>query len=102
MPPTPYVNDLAGNADDRALLDMLNAPGELGRPFIMAQDAPRERVRTLTAAFERVLQDQALLAEARAQSLPIDLFGAPESEKIIRALYGASGDLIRRLKDILG
>jgi tripartite-type tricarboxylate transporter receptor subunit TctC len=102
MPPTPYVNDLARSDGDRALLDILNAPGELGRPFIMAQDVPRERVHTLTAAFERALKDETLLAEARAQSLPIDLFSAGESEKIIRTLHGASGELIRRLKDILG
>jgi tripartite-type tricarboxylate transporter receptor subunit TctC len=102
MPPTPYVNDLARNDEDRALLDILNAPGELGRPFIMAQDVPRERVRTLTAAFERALKDETLLAEARAQALPIDLFSAGESEQIIRTLYGAPRELIRRLKDILG
>jgi tripartite-type tricarboxylate transporter receptor subunit TctC len=102
MPPTPYVNALAKNNEDQALLDILNAPGELGRPFIMAQDVPRERVRTLTTAFERALKDEALLEEARAQSLPIDLFSADESEKIIRTLYAASGSLIRKLKDILG
>ena len=101
MRPTPYVNDLAKNDEDRALLDILNAPGELGRPFIMAQDVPRERVRTLTAAFERALKDETLLAEARAQALPIDLFSAQESEQIIRTLYGAPRELIRRLKDIL-
>jgi hypothetical protein len=48
------------------------------------------------------LKDESLLAEARAQSLPIDLFSAVESEKIIRTLYAASGELIRKLKDILG
>jgi tripartite-type tricarboxylate transporter receptor subunit TctC len=101
MPPTPYVNDLAKTDQDRALLDILNAPGELGRPFIMAQDVPRERVRTLTTAFERALKDEALLAEARDQSLPIELFGADESEKIIHTLYGASPELIRRLKDVV-
>ena len=102
MPSTPYVNDLAKGDADRALMNILNAPGELGRPFIMAQDVPRERVRTLTAAFERALRDESLLAEAGAQSLPIDLFSAQELERIIRALYGASPEQIRRLRDILG
>jgi hypothetical protein len=41
-----------------------------------------------------------LLAEAQKQSLPIDLFGAEESEKIIRTIYAASPELIRRFKDI--
>jgi tripartite-type tricarboxylate transporter receptor subunit TctC len=102
MPPTPYVNDLARSDEDRALLDILNVPGELGRPFIMAQEVPRERVRTLTTAFERALKDETLLAEARTQSLPIDLFSAEESEKIVRALYAAPRELIQRVKDVLG
>jgi tripartite-type tricarboxylate transporter receptor subunit TctC len=101
MPSTPYINDLARNDDERALLNILNAPGELGRPFIMAQEVPRERVRTLTASFEKVLQDETLLAEAKKQSLPIDLFSADESERIIKAIYAASADLIRRVKDVV-
>jgi hypothetical protein len=101
MPATPYINDLAKNDEERALLNILNAPGELGRPFILAQDVPRERVQMLTAAFERTLKDETLLAEARKQSLGIDLFSAEESERIINAIYAASPDLIRKLKDVV-
>jgi len=101
MPPTPYVIDLARTQEHRDLLAILNAPGELGRPFIMAQEVPRERVAILTEAFARTLKDPALLAEARKQSLSIDLFSAQESEKIIRTIYSASPDLIRKLKDVV-
>lgn len=101
MPPTPYVNDLAKNDDERALLNILNAPGELGRPFIMAREVPRERVQMLITAFNRTLQDETLLAEAGKQLLPIDLFSAAESEKIIAAIYAAPPDLIRKLKDVV-
>ena len=101
MPRTPYINDLAKSQEERDLLNILNAPGELGRPFIMAQEVPRERVQMLTRAFERALKDETLLAEARKQSLPIDLFSADESEKIIRNIYAASPELIRKLKDVV-
>jgi hypothetical protein len=101
MPATPDVNDLAKNDEDRALLNILNAPGELGRPFIMAREVPRERVRILTDAFARTLKDATLLAEARKQSLPIELFSAEESETIIRNIYAASPELIRRVKDVV-
>ncbi len=67
----------------------------------MAQEVPRERVQMLTRAFERALKDETLLAEARKQSLPIDLFSAEESEKIIRNIYAASPELIRKLKDVV-
>ena len=77
------------------MLDILNAPGQLGRPFIMAREVPRERVQVLTSAFAETLKDPVLLAEARKQSLPIELFSAEESEKIIRTIYSASPALIR-------
>jgi tripartite-type tricarboxylate transporter receptor subunit TctC len=101
MPPTPYVNDLAKNDDERALLNILNAPGELGRPFILAREVPRERVQMLITAFNRTLQDDTLLAEAGKQLLPIDLFSAAESEKIIATIYAAPPELIRKVKDVV-
>jgi tripartite-type tricarboxylate transporter receptor subunit TctC len=101
MPPTPFINDLAKDDEERALLNILNAPGELGRPFIMSREVPRERIAVLTAAFERTLKDETLLAEARKQSLGIDLFSAAESEKIIGAIYAAPPALIRKLKDVV-
>jgi tripartite-type tricarboxylate transporter receptor subunit TctC len=96
----PYVNDLATTQEQRDVLDILNAPGLLGRPFIVAREVPRERVQVLTSAFAEALNDPALSAEARKQSLPIELFSAAESEKIIRTIYSASPDLVRRVKDI--
>jgi len=100
MPAAPYVNDLATTQEQHDVLDILNAPGQLGRPFIIAKEVPRERVQTLIAAFAKTLQDPALLAEAQKQSLPIELFSAAESETIIRTIYAASPELIRKVKDV--
>jgi tripartite-type tricarboxylate transporter receptor subunit TctC len=97
---TPYVNDLASTQEQRDVLDILNAPGQLGRPYIMAQEVPRERVALLASAFAETLKDPLLLAEAQKQSLPIALFSAEESEKIIRTIYSASPDLIRKVRDV--
>lgn len=96
----PYVNDLATAQEQRDVLDILNAPGQLGRPFIVAREVPRERVQILTSAFAEALKDPALLAEAHKQSLLIELFSAEESEKIIKTIYSASPALVRRVKDV--
>jgi len=100
MPSTPYVNDLATTQEQRDVLDILNAPGQLGRPFIIAREVPRDRVGVLAAAFAETLKDPALLAEAQKQSLPIELFSGDESEKIIRTIYAASPELIRKVKHV--
>lgn len=100
MPETPYVNDLAVTQEHKDILDILNAPGQLGRPFIVAKEVPRQRVQTLTAALAETLKDPALLVDAKKQSLPIELFSAEESEKIIKTIYSASPELVRRFKDV--
>jgi hypothetical protein len=41
-----------------------------------------------------------LLADAKKQSLPIELFSAAESEKIVNTVYSASPDLVRRFKAV--
>ena len=97
---TPYVNDLATTQEQKDMLDILNAPGQLGRPFIAAKEAPRERVQVLARALAETLKDPALLADAKKQSLPIELFSAAESEKIVNTVYSASPELVRRFKAV--
>lgn len=55
----------------------------------------------LSTAFAETLKDQTLLAEARKQSLPIDLIGAEESEKIVTMIYSAPPDLVQKVKDMI-
>jgi tripartite-type tricarboxylate transporter receptor subunit TctC len=98
---TPYVNDLVTTQEQKNLLDILNAPGILGRPFIVAKETPRERVETLVSALSETLKDKMLLAEAQKQSLPIELFSAAESEKIIQKIYSASPDLIQKVRNVI-
>jgi tripartite-type tricarboxylate transporter receptor subunit TctC len=97
----PYVNDLATTQVQKDVLDVLNAPGQLGRPIIAAKEVPRARMQVLISAFAKTLKDPALLAEAQKQSLPIELFSAAESEKIIAKIYSASPDLVRMVKDVI-
>src|SRR3954449_12194206 len=52
----PFVNDLASTQEQKAVLDILNGSGELGRPFIVAKQVPADRVKTLRAAFESTLK----------------------------------------------
>jgi tripartite-type tricarboxylate transporter receptor subunit TctC len=102
MPPdVPYVNDLTASKEQKDLLNVLNAPGLLGRPFILAKEVPRAREQVLVAAFARTLQDEALLTEAAKQMLPIELFSAEEAEKIIRTIYSVSPELIKKVKDVI-
>ena len=97
----PYVLDLATSQDDKKVIDILNSPGELGRPFIVAKQVPAERVATLRAALQTTLNDQAFLADAKKQHLLLDPVEGEEAEKIMAQIYAAPPDLIRKAKQVL-
>jgi tripartite-type tricarboxylate transporter receptor subunit TctC len=100
-PDVPYVLDLAASPEQKAVNDILNSPGELGRPFIVAKQVPRERVAILRAALQATLKDEAFLADAKKQSLLLDPVAGEEVEKVTAQIYAASPDLIRKAKDVL-
>ena len=97
----PYVLDLAKTPEHKAVIDILNSPGELGRPFIVARQVPPKRVAILRAALQATLKDEAFLADAKKQSLLLDPVAGEEAEKITRQIYAAPPDLIRKAKEVL-
>jgi tripartite-type tricarboxylate transporter receptor subunit TctC len=97
----PFVNDLASTPEQKAVLDILNGSGELGRPFIVAKQVPADRVKMLRAALEATLKDAQFLAEAQKQSLLLDPVSGEEAEKIIATMYAASPELVKKVKEAL-
>ena len=97
----PYIVDLAKTKTDKDLLTILAAPGELGRPLILAKAVPAQRVGLLRAAFAATLRDPAFLADAQKQALPIDAVTGEEAENIIATIYAAPPDLAKAVKNVL-
>jgi tripartite-type tricarboxylate transporter receptor subunit TctC len=97
----PYVLDLTQTKDQKDVIDILNSPGELGRPFIVAKQVPPERVAILRAALQATLKDEAFLADAKKQSLLLDPVDGEEAEKVTAQIYAAPPDLIRKAKAAL-
>jgi tripartite-type tricarboxylate transporter receptor subunit TctC len=97
----PFVNDLATTQEQKDILDILDGPGELGRPFIVAKQVPADRVKMLRTALQATLQDAQFIAEAKKQNLLLDPVSGEEAEKIIATMYGASPDLVKKVKAAL-
>ena len=97
----PYVVDLAKTQEQRDLLLVLNGPSEVGRPLLVAKEVPRERVATLRAALEKLLEDQSFLSEAQKQNLPLDPVTGAEAEQIVRSIYVSPPELARKVKAVL-
>lgn len=97
----PYIGDLTPDPEKKQLLTLLNAPGDLGRPFIVARQVPAATVALLRSSFRATLADAEFLADMKRQSLPLDPVPGEEAEAIVRTIYGAPPEMIRKMNDVL-
>jgi tripartite-type tricarboxylate transporter receptor subunit TctC len=102
-PKVPYVLDLAKSSDDKSLIKILSAPGELARPFIVSQKTPPATLAILRRAMSETIQDAAFGADLKRQSLPLDPISGADAEKMIGDIYGhATPTIVAQIKNVLG
>jgi tripartite-type tricarboxylate transporter receptor subunit TctC len=83
----PLMTDLARNESERAALAFYSGMTALSRAIATTPETPKERVDLLRKAFDEVLADEDLLAEARKNNLEIrPLSGAALQTLITRML----------------
>ncbi|MDB5543263.1 MAG: tripartite tricarboxylate transporter family receptor [Hyphomicrobiales bacterium] len=97
----PYIGDLTSDVQKKELIAVLNAPGELGRPFVLAKQVPDEQLTILRKAFEETLQDGAFLEEMKKQTLPLDPVAGAEAEEIVRQIYATKPAVLKKVVELL-
>ena len=68
----PTVLELAKNDDDRAVVELVFAQQQVGRPIFAPPGLPAGRTTALRAAFDAMMADKGVLAEADRQHLEIN------------------------------
>ena len=101
LPDVPLLMDLGANADDQALLRLLSASTEIGRPIFTAPDVPTDRVAALRAAFAAMLHDQAFLDEAKRLNFDIEPVSGETMQKLVAEIVGMPKPQAERLKKII-
>ncbi len=84
----PLTVDFAKTREARAVLDFVFAQSTFGRPFVMAPEAPRERVEAMRTAFAAMVADKVFLADAANLKLEIiePMNGAKLTETVTKLL----------------
>ncbi len=109
-----FTRDLAPGMDDKApvasnlvsddkkdLLNLLGAPNDFGRPYIVSKETPADRVQVLRQAFAKTLADSQFRAEAAKQNLTIiGPMGGEEAEKLLSKIYATPAAVIAEAKAI--
>ena len=97
-----YAGDRVKDPNKKKLLDLLNAPSEIGRPYILSKAVPEDRVKILRAAFDATMKDKQFLADADKQQLIIDPIAGDKVLGMLKELYSTPPDVVRQAKEITG
>ncbi len=97
----PYLGKFATTDEQRDVLELLSAAGELGRPFIMSKAVPADRLQAMRKAFDETMSDAAFLSEAQKQLLPVNPIGGADAEAIIGKIYRSSPAVVARAKEVM-
>jgi tripartite-type tricarboxylate transporter receptor subunit TctC len=97
----PVAGKLAADEQTRAALELFYAQNVLGRPYVLAPEAPVDRVAALRAAFIQALKDPELIADAKNMRLTVNPQSGEEVQTLITKLYATPKDVIEAVRTTL-
>jgi tripartite-type tricarboxylate transporter receptor subunit TctC len=101
LPDVPLLMELGGNEDDRALLRLISASTQIGRPIFTTPEVPAERVAALRAAFDAMMQDPAFLDDAKQGHFEIDAVSGEMMQKLVAEIVATPKAQGERLNKII-
>jgi len=78
------------------------AADEFGRPIVLPPGVPADRVKIIRDAFNKTINDPALLAEAEKRRLDIDPATGEELEALTKEVMTAPPDVVEKVKKLVG
>src|SRR5215208_3134770 len=101
LPNVPLATDLPPTQIGKQAIEFLAADSVLAWPLLAPQDLPAERVRELREAFNRMMKDPELIAEAAKQGLEIDAVSGEEMQALVDRLHTAAPEVVELVKKIV-
>jgi tripartite-type tricarboxylate transporter receptor subunit TctC len=86
----------------RRLAKVVLAADEFGRPIVFPPGVPADRVKIIRDAFNKTINDPALLAEAEKRKLDIDPATGEELESLAKEVMTATPEIVERVKKMIG
>lgn len=100
LPDVPLATDLARNERERQAIAFFAADSVLAWPLMAPPGLPAERVAELRTAFDAMMKDPDLLAEATKQGLDIDPVGGAEIDALVQRVYATPPDVLELVRRI--
>ena len=96
----PYEEAVAPTDEDRKIIDLLTASGDVGRPFIASQSVPADRLQILRDAFDATMKDPEFIAELQRLKLPYAPKSAKDALAVVNSIYAAPEAIVKDARKI--
>ncbi len=97
----PTARELAKSAEDRNLIEILEIPYALSRPYAAPPDVPADRAKALQDAFMATHKDPAYLAEAEKTGIEVSPIGSDEIRRLIDKIAKTPADQLKRIEKLI-
>jgi tripartite-type tricarboxylate transporter receptor subunit TctC len=101
LPGVPTLQQLVKTEDDRAIVRLVAAGAQLGRPLATGPDVPADRVSALRAAFDAMVKDADFLKEAAALNFDVAPVRGEAMQKIVADVLATPKPLRERARPII-
>jgi tripartite-type tricarboxylate transporter receptor subunit TctC len=95
-----YIGTFATTDDQKQLLRVLDGGDEVGRPFIMSNQVPRDHLAIVRKAFDETMKDSGFLADMAKEQLPVHPLTGDQAEKIVRELVSVPANIVAQAKPV--
>jgi len=96
LPDVPSASELAKQADQRQILQLMLIGQAMARPFAAPPGIPADRKAALIAAFERTTKDPDFLAEAEKLNFEVNPVSADKLDALLAGAYATPKDVIAK------
>ena len=97
----PSIGELAKSADDQALVNLVLAGDQLGKPLAMTPDAPKDRLQAMRDAYARTVKDPEFLATAEKARIEVAPVFGDRLQTIIDKVLASSPAVKATAKTII-
>jgi tripartite-type tricarboxylate transporter receptor subunit TctC len=100
FPDVPLAMDLPPTVDGKRAVEFISADAVIAWPLMAPPDLPRQQVQILRTAFDAMLQDQSVLADAAKEGLAVDPVSGTELLSVVSRLYDTPPSVLEIVKKI--
>jgi tripartite-type tricarboxylate transporter receptor subunit TctC len=97
----PLAPSFAKTEEDRQVMEMLYGKNQFGRPFVLPEGVPADRVAALRKAFVAAMRDPQTVEEAQKLGMDLGDMEGGEMQALVAKLYALPPKVIERAKQAL-